>query len=169
MSGKRTELVGENLTLTTAVRVLAAIHTAALASAASNVYITRLEISQSGQTTLAMIRGDIATRDTAGTLTATATSPRNVRPLGGAASGLTGNTAPAGGAGRSGINATVDSGGAYTTVHPFNFPNVNGYIFKPDPDEELWVPASTLLVVRLLADPSPLTGWTFVLGLREDG
>lgn len=166
--GRITVLKGENLTLTTAVRVLAALRTAAAAAAAARVKIKRLEIGQSGTTTVQMIRGQIATRDTAGTLTCTSLAPTNLQPAGGPASGLAGNTAPAGGDGRSGINGSVDSGGTYTELYPFAFPNTAGYLYKPAPDEEIVVPASTVLVVRLLADPTTLTGWTFSLVLDEE-
>lgn len=168
MSGKTTLLRGENLTLTTVVRSLAALQTAAVNSLAAQVRIKRLEISQSGSTTLGMIRGEIATRDTAGTLTTTSSAPIPVRPLASAASGLAGNTSVIGGVARSGINASVDSGGAYTQVMPFAFPNTAGYLFKPDPDEEIWIPPSTVAVVRFLADPATLTGWTFSLWLVEE-
>jgi hypothetical protein len=168
MPGRITVLKGENLTLTTAVNVLAALQSAAGGAAAAKVKIKRLEISQSGSTTLAMVRGQIAKRDTAGTLTATSLAPTNLRPVGGPASGLTGNTNVLGTAGTSGINGTVDSGGTYTELWPFNFPNTAGYLFKPDPDEQIEVDASTVLVIRFKADPSALTGWTFVLVLEED-
>jgi hypothetical protein len=165
--GKITVLKGENLTTGTG-SVLAAVQTAAVASAASNVRVKRLEISQSGSTTLAMLRADFATRDTAGTLTMTSLAPTTIRPVGGAASGLTGNTAPAGGVGRSGINSSADSGGTYTSIFPFNFANTAGYLYKPAPDEELWFSPSTLFVVRFLAAPVPTTGWTFTLTLDEE-
>ena len=165
--GKVTVLKGENLTLGTG-NVLAAFQTAAAGSAASNVYIKRLEIGQSGSTTLAMIRGEFATRDTAGTLTVTSLAPTTIRPIGGAASGLAGSTAPAGGTARSGINSSADSGGTYTSILPFNFANTAGYLHKPAPDEELWVPPSTLFVVRFLAAPGTTTGWTFELTLDEN-
>jgi hypothetical protein len=168
MSGKTTILKGENLTITTAVRNLAALQTAAVNSLAAQVKVKRLEISQNSSTTLAMVRGEIATRDTAGTLTTTSAAPTPVRPVAGPASGFSGNTSVIGGAGRSGINASVDSGGTYTQILPFNFPNTAGYLFKPDPDEEIWIPPSTVFVVRFLADPSALTGWTFSLWLVEE-
>jgi hypothetical protein len=167
MSGKVTVLAGENLTLGTG-SVLAAIQTAAVNSLAAQVRIKRLEISQSGSTTLAQIRGEISTRTTAGTLTVTSAAPVAVRPVAGPASGLAGNVAPAGGVGRSGINSSADTGGTYTQIMPFNFPNTAGYLFKPDPDEEIWFPPSTLFVVRLLAAPATLTGWTFSLWLVEE-
>jgi hypothetical protein len=168
MSGIITVLKGENLTLTTGTLSIAAFRTAAAAAAAARVSIKRLEISQSGTTTLAMIRGEMATRDTAGTLTMTSLAPTTVRPVGGQASGLAGNTAPAGGDGRSGINASTDSGGAFTQLYPFAFPNTAGYLWKPDPDEEILIPASTVFVFRFLAAPATLTGWTFSLILNEE-
>lgn len=167
MPGRITVLKLENGTLGTG-NVLAAVQTAAAAAAAARVRVKRLEISQSGSTTLAMIRGEIATRDTAGTLTMTSLTPTNLRPVGGPASGLTGNTAPAGGTARSGVNSSADSGGTYTSLYPFNFPNTAGYLFKPDPDEEIEIVASTLFVVRFLATPGTTTGWTFSLILSEE-
>jgi hypothetical protein len=165
--GKVTVLKGENQTLSTG-SVLAAVQTAAAGSAGAHVKIKRLEISQSGSTTLAMIRGEIATRDTAGTLTVTSLAPTTIRPVGGAASGIAGSTAPAGGTARSGITSSADSGGTYTSLYPLNFPNTAGYLHKPAPDEEIWIPPSTLFVVRFLAAPGTLTGWTVVLVLDED-
>jgi hypothetical protein len=164
--GRITTLFEENLTLGTG-NVLAAFRTAAANSAAARVQVRRCEISQNGSTTLAMVRGEFATRDTAGTLTMTATTPQNVRPLLGPASGLTGNTAPAGGSGRSGTDSSADSGGTYVSKMPFNFPNTAGFLFKPDPEEMLEVPADTVLTVRLLGSPGS-TGWTVLLILEEE-
>jgi hypothetical protein len=161
-----TVLKGENQTLSTG-SILAAIQTAAANSNGARTAIKRLEISQSGSTTLAMIRGEIATRDTAGTLTVTSLAPTAVRPVSGPASGIAGSTAPAGGTARSGIVSSADSGGTYTQLFPFNFANTAGYLYKPAPDEEILIPASTLFVVRFLAAPGTLTGWTFTLVIDE--
>ncbi len=168
MPGRITILTKENMTLTTSVNVLAALQTAAAGSAAAKVKVKRLEISQSHTTTLGMIRGEISTRNTSGTLTTTSGTPLNVRPAGGPASGLSGSTSVVGAAGRSGVNGSVDSGGTYTQLHAFNFANTAGYIFKPDPDEQIEVDASTVLVVRFLADPGDLAGWTVSLVFEED-
>lgn len=165
--GRCTVLRGENQTLSTG-NVLAVFQTAAVGSAAAKIRIRRLEISQSGTTTLAMIRGEFFTRDTAGTLTTTSLAPTNIDPINGPASGLSGNVNVLGGTGRSGITSTADSGGTYTQIVPFNFPNTAGYLFKPDPKEEMLVPPSTVFGVRFLAAPATLTGWTFALFLEED-
>lgn len=147
--------------------VLVAFRTAAAGSAASNVRINRVEIYQNNTTTLEMITAEFATRDTAGTLTMTSTTPKTTEPLGGAASGLSGNTAPAGGDGRSGTNSSADSGGTYTTVRTFDFPNINGYLWVPTSKQELWVPPSTVFVVRFLATPTSALDWGIALDLEE--
>lgn len=165
--GRLYALQGENQTLSTG-SVMIAWQTAAAGSAGARTNIKRLEISQSGTTTLAQIRGEIATRDTAGTLTVTSKAPTVFRLPGGPASGIAGSTAPAGAVARSGIVSSADSGGAYTTILPFNFANLAGYLFKPDPEEEIKVPASTLCVVRLLTAPGTLTGWTFTVIFDEE-
>lgn len=165
--GKRTVLSAEEFDLGTGA-VLAAFRTAAAGSAASHVRVTRVEIFQNGTTTLEMVRGELATRDTAGTLTLTSTTPRTISPIGGAASGLTGNTAPAGGDGRSGTNSSADSGGTYTNIAYFNFANLNGYLWKPDPQEEIWVPPSTVFIVRLTATPTSALDWGISVWLDEN-
>ena len=166
MAGRRTSLFVENGTLSTG-SVLLGFQTAAAAAAAAICELTRVEITQSGTTTLAQIRGEFSTRDTAGTLTMTSVAPKNTSPLGGPASGLSGNTNSLGGTARSGTISTADSGGTYTQVRPFNFSNLNGYIWKPDSDEEIIVPASTVFIVRFLAAPATLTGWTICLDMKE--
>lgn len=165
--GRRTVLSAEEFDLGTGA-VLAAFQTAALGSHAANVRVTRVEIFQNGSTTLEMCRGELATRDTAGTLTMTATTPRTIRPIGGPASGLTGNTAPAGAVARSGTNSSADSGGTYNNIAYFNFANLNGYLWKPDPGEELWIPPSTLFVVRLTATPTSALDWGVSVWLDEE-
>lgn len=165
--GKRTILEAENMTLSTG-SVLAAFQTAAAGSAAAHVRLRRIEISQAGSATLAQIRGEVSTRDTAGTLTTTSTTPKGYQPQGSPAGGLSGNTSVIGGTARSGTVSSADSGGAYTQLWPFNFANLNGYLWKPDRDEEIWIPPSTVCVVRFIAAPGTLTGWTIAMVLDEE-
>ncbi len=164
--GKRSILSADEFDLGTG-NVLAAFRTAAAGSLAAFVRVTRVEIFQNGTTTIEMVRAELATRDTAGTLTLTSTTPRVIDPIGGAASGLTGNTAPAGGDGRSGTNSSADSGGTYTNIRYFDFLNVNGYLFKPDPKEEILIPASTVFVVRFLTTPTSALDWGIAVDLEE--
>lgn len=165
--GRISVLKGENLSTGTGY-VLGAIYTPAAGTAGARVKVKRLEISQNATTTLAMVRGEFATRDTAGTLTTTSLAPTVIKPIGAAASAFAGNTSVIGGTARSGINSSADSGGTYTSIYPFNFPNTAGYLYKPAPDEEIEVPASTVFVVRFIAAPGTTTGWTFTLTLEEE-
>lgn len=81
---------------------------------------------------------------------------------------MAGDTSPAGGDGRAGVNSSADSGGTYTTIFPFDFANLNGYLWKPDPQEEIWVPPSTVFVVRLLATPASALDWGISVWLDEN-
>jgi len=162
---KMTVLSGENLTLGTG-NVLAGFRPAAADAAASIIKVKRVEITQSGSTTLAMIRGAMGERDTAGTLTVTSAAP-NPTTLGGPASGLTGATTFLGTAARSGINSSADSGGTYVNTIPFSFPNTAGYLWKPDPEEMITVTPGRVFVVRLLATPGTTTGWNVYVHLAE--
>lgn len=167
--GRRTTLSAVGFTLGTG-NVLAAFQTAAVNSAAALIHITRIEAGQTGTTTLAMCALEFALRDTAGTLTMTATTPEP-SVVAGPASGLTGNTAPAGGVARSGTNSSADSGGAYTNKKFFTpFANTAGFLWKPDPKEEIVVPPSKLVVVRFAGGTAPTgtTGWMVSLELEED-
>jgi len=166
--GRISTLKAENMSTGTG-DVLAVFSTPAAGTAGARVNIKRLEISQSGTATLQQIRAEFFTRDNAGTLTTTSTTPTIIKPIGGAASAFSGNTSVIGGTGRSGTNSSADSGGTYTSIYPFNFPNTAGYLYKPAPDEELEVPASSFFGVRLLAAPTTTTGWTVLLVLEEGG
>ena len=165
--GRISVLKAENMSLGTG-NVLAVLSTPAAGTAGARVNVKRLEISQSGSTTLGMIRGEFFTRDNAGTLTTTSTAPTLIKPIGAAASAFTGNTSVIGGTARSGTNSSADSGGTYTSIMPFNFANTAGYLYKPAPDEEMEVPASSFFGVRFLASPTTTTGWTVSLVIEEE-
>lgn len=161
-------LKGENQTVGTG-NVLMAVNTAAAITAAAGIIkVKRVEISQSGSTTLAMIRGEIATRTTAGTLTTTSSAPVNISPVGGTTPALAGSTNVIGTASSSGIISSADATGTYTSILPFNFANTAGYLFKPDPEEEILFGPATVFVVRLLATPGTTTGWTFSMVMGEN-
>jgi hypothetical protein len=163
--GKMTVLSGENLSLGTG-NVLAGFRPAAADAAASLIRVVRVEISQSGSTTLAMIRAAIGERDTAGTLTVTSAAP-NPLTLGAPASGLTGATTFIGTAARSGVNSSADSGGAYVNTIVASFANTAGYLWKPDPTEIVTVTPGRVFVVRLLTAPGTTTGWNVTVFLNE--
>lgn len=164
--GRMYVLSGENLTLSTG-SVLAAIRPAAADAAGSILSIKRIEVSQSGTANLAQVRLAFGERDTAGTLTMTSQAPNPLGALGAPASGITGSTAPAGTAARSGINSSADSGGTYTNTYPVATANINGWLWKPDPQEELLVTPGRVFVLRFLTAPGTTTGWTFAITFEE--
>jgi hypothetical protein len=162
--GYRYALSGENLTLGTG-SVLAAVQADAAGNQGAILRLLRVEVSQSGTPTPAQVRLAISKRDLLGTLTVTAATPQNLS-LGGPASGIVGGTNPLT-AGTCGVNSSADSGGTYTNVWPVAPNNVNGWLWLPTPDEQILVPPSTLVVVRFLAAPGTLTGWTVTTVFEE--
>lgn len=164
--GKITIITAENFTMTTAIRQPVIINSAAAGSAASNIKIIRVELTQNSSTTLAMCRIGFATQ-TGTTVTATATTPVVIGPLGGGASGLTGSSSPAGATGRCGTNLSVNTTPSYTYHHYANFANLNGYLWVPTPDQEIFIPPSTMWGIVFLADPT-LTGWTISVVIEEN-
>ena len=158
-------LMGENMTLTTAIRGLAVISSEASGPGA-RLEIYRIEIGQSGTGTSQMIRGAVSTR-TGSTYTVTSATPAAISPIGGAASDITGGTSAA--AGTAGVNATVDTTPTYVNLYQFAFNNLNGWLWVPTPEERMIIPASTVWVVRLLADPTTLAGWTVAVTFGELG
>lgn len=163
--GRRFTVAGENLTLGTG-SVLLALRTAASLSAGSILAMLRIEIFQNATATGAQVRGETATRDTAGTLTLTSVTPSNVS-YAGPASGLSGNVAPVGAAARIGINSSADSGGTYTQRRPFNFNNLNGYLWIPTPDERMIISPDNTFILRFTAAPGTTTGWGFAVEYEE--
>lgn len=126
----------------------------------------RLEVFQNGTTTAEMVRGEFFTRDNAGTLTTTSAAPKNL-VSGGPASAFAGNTSVIGGTGQSGYNSSADSGGAYTQLKPFNFHNLNGLLWVPTNEQEIWVPASQFFGWRFLVAPSSALDWGFSFDFEE--
>lgn len=165
--GRLFNVNGENLSLGTG-NVLLAFRTAADAVTAGGlIALRRLEIFQNATATGAQCRGELFTRDTAGTLTCTSVTPDPISIVGGPISALVGNTAPAGGAARIGINSSADSGGTYSQIMPFNFNNINGYLWVPVPEERIMIPPATVAGFRFTAAPGTTTGWGFMLTFEE--
>jgi hypothetical protein len=163
--GRRYILTAENLTLGTG-SVLAAINTAAAGSAGAILGIERVEVSQNNNATSAQVRTVMGTRDTVGTLTMTSATPRPV-VMGGPASAIAGNVAPAGGTARCGVNSSADSGGTYTDSYYVNPNNLGGLAWVPIPEHKLIVPPSTLWVCRFVAAPGNTAGWTVSVWFDE--
>lgn len=163
--GRRYVLAGENMTLGTG-SILVAIQTAAAGSAGAIIEIERVEVSQSHNATAAQVRLALGSRNTAGTLTVTSATPGPL-VIGGPASGIAGNTAPAGAAARCGINSSADSGGTYTDLIYCAPNNLGGYLWQPIPEHKMIVPPSTLWVARFMAAPGDTAGWDVSVYFHE--
>jgi hypothetical protein len=164
--GRRYILSGENMTLASGGGlVLAALQPAAAGSAGSWLEIERVEVTQNSNSTSAQSRLSLCARNTAGTLTVTSATPAPL-VLGGPASGISGGTSPLSAA-TCGINSSADSSGSYVNSWPCDPNNQGGYLWIPVPEHKIIVPPSEVFVVRFLAAPSVLTGWTIVTVYHE--
>ena len=162
--GRRYNLIGRNLTLGTG-SVLAAIQAAAAGSAGSWLEIERIEVNQSGSTTIEQLNLALSNRDTSGTLTVTSATPSPL-VLGGPASGVSGGTAPTTAA-KCGINSSADSGGTYTDIDYCSSNNLGGYLWQPIPEHKLIVPPGVIFCVRFMATPTGTTGWCVKVTYNE--
>ncbi len=162
--GRRYSLSGENQTMSTG-SVLAAMQSAAAGNAGAIIEIERVEVTQSHNATSAQSRIVLCQRDTAGTLTVTGATP-NPLILGGPASGITSGTSPLTVA-KCGVTSSADSGGTYTNTWPCNPNNQGGYVWIPIKEHDLILPPSTVFVVRFLAAPIDLAGWTVTVIYHE--
>lgn len=163
--GRKFGIADENLTLGTG-NVLFALNNPAAPNAGSFIKILRLQIFQRGTSTGAQCAAEWYTRDTAGTLTMSSITPRNLS-VGGPSSAFSGNTAPAGATGRVGSNSSADSSGTYTSLDKIDFNNLNGHLWIPSAYEEMYFPPSTLWGVRFIAAPGTTTGWGYSMEFEE--
>ena len=163
--GKMYSIVSPHATMVTAVNVLQAIYPVATPHAAGSlIKIYRVEIGQDENATSAMIRGALSWR-TGGNLTVATVTP-NPLLSGGAAStiaGIGGTLA----AGKCGITGSADATPAYLDFHEFAFNALNGYLWIPTPEERPVVAGAMAFVVRFLADPGTLLGWTSTVVFEE--
>lgn len=162
--GRRYVLSGENMTLGTG-SVLAALQPAVAGSAGSWIEIERVEATQNSNIVSAQSRLSLCSRSTATTLTVTSATP-NPLTLGAPASGIAGGTAPTTAA-TCGVNSSADSGGTYINTWPCNPNNQGGYLWIPVPEHKIICPPGLIFVVRFLAAPGTLTGWTVVVVYHE--
>lgn len=163
--GRMYTIVAPHATMITAVNVLQAIYPVAAAHAAGSlIRIYRVEIGQDENATSAMIRGALSWR-TGGNLTVATVTP-NPLLSGGAASviaGIGGTLA----AGKCGITGSADATPTYLDFHEFAFNALNGYLWIPTPEERPVVAGAMAFVVRFLADPGTLLGWTSTVVFEE--
>jgi len=104
-----------------------------------SIEILRAWVSQNANATSAQVRIDAGTKVTAfGTFTAATPAKTSLLD---AISQITGGTAEA--AGTSGINASAEGGGAFTSIYPDAFNALNGWLWVPTPFETITLNAGS--------------------------
>lgn len=135
---------------------LVIIHTESTANAkGSNIKIYRAWVNQIGTETSDQLGVIVGIKASAfGTYTSTTPSPMW---LGGGASLITGGTA--GAESTAGTDASAEGAGTVTTVWSEGFNNLTGWLWVPTPEERIFVPDDTAIIVKLVGTPATLTGW----------
>lgn len=143
---------------------LVIIHTdSTLATGGSNIEILRAWVGQTGSDTSDQLGIKLALKASAfGTYTSATPAAHMV---GGRASGIVGGTA--GAEGTAGVDASAEGAGTVTNIIVDTFNNLNGWLWVPTPEERIWLPADTAIILKLIGTPGTLTGWNFGITYRE--
>jgi len=163
--GRTYNIVAEHQTMITAVNVLVGIYPVATPPAAGSVIaINRVEITQSENATSAMVRAALSAR-TGGNLTVATVTP-SAAMYGGAVSAIAG-VAGTLAAGKCGITGSGDATPGYVDLVVADFNALNGWLWIPTPSERIFITGAVAFVVRFLADPGTLLGWTCTVNYEE--
>lgn len=136
---------------------LVIIHTdSTLATGGSNIEILRAWVGQIETETSQQLGVMLALKASAfGTYTSTTPQGHFV---GGRVSGIVGGTA--GAEGTAGTDASAEGAGTVTPIIYDGFNNLNGWLYVPVPEERIWVPADTAIILKIVGTPTTLTGWS---------
>lgn len=135
----------------------------AIGTRASNIRILRAWCGQGLTETSDQLGIQLALQASAfGTYTSTTPTPH---VLNGAASGIAGGTT--GAAATSGTDASANAAGTKTAVIADGFNNVGGWLWVPTPEERIYVPVDTAIVLALIGTPATLTNWSAGITFEE--
>jgi hypothetical protein len=163
--GRTYNVTASHQTMITAVNVLVGIYPVATPPAAGSVIaINRVEITQSENATSAMVRAALSAR-TGGDLTVATVTP-SAAMYGGAASAIAG-VAGTLAAGKCGITGSADATPTYVNLVTADFNALNGWLWIPTSSERIFMTGEVAFVVRFLADPGTLLGWTCTVNFEE--
>jgi hypothetical protein len=163
--GRTYNITASHQTMITAVNVLMGLYPVATPPAAGSVLaINRVEITQSESATSAMVRAALSAR-TGGNLTVATVTP-SAAMYGGAASAIAG-VAGTLAAGKCGITGSADASPTYVDLVTADFNALNGWLWIPTPSERIFMTGAVAFVVRFLADPGTLLGWTCTVNFEE--
>ena len=88
------------------------------------------------------------------------------RKYGGAASAIVGIGGTLA-AGKCGITGSADATPTYVDTMNASFNALNGWLWIPTPEEQIYITGAVAFVVRFAADPATLTGWNCNLVFEE--
>ena len=163
--GRTYNIVATHATMVTAVNVLVGIYPVATPPAAGSlIRINRVEVGQDENATSAQSRIALSSR-TGGNLTVATITPNPVM-VGGAASAIVGIGGTLA-AGKCGITGSADATPTYVDLVTADFNALNGWLWIPTPSERIFMTGAVAFVVRFLADPGTLLGWTCTVNFEE--
>jgi hypothetical protein len=143
---------------------LVIIHTESTANAkGSNIRILRAWAGNQATETSDQLGIMIALKASAfGTYTSTTPTPHHV---GGGASLITGGTT--GAESLAGTDASAEGAGTVTPIIYDGFNNVGGWLWVPTPEERIWVPDDTAIILKIVGTPATLTNWSAGITYEE--
>ena len=138
---------------------------AAMPSATVGFEVIRAWVGQSGSTTSAQQRIQLATKVTA-FQTVTSVTPQKLK-INDPVSGIAGDTTIA--AGKCGVNASAEGAGPLTVLWEDVFNVLNGWLWVPTPDERIIMPpgTSSAFCIYFPVAPSSLTNWSAGMVIKE--
>ena len=168
--GRTYTISATDITVVTAINVLAALYPVATPPAAGSVIaIDRVEITQGENATSAECRAFLSAR-AGGNLTVATVTP-TADMYGGTASALVG-VAGTLAAGKCGITGSGDATPTYLNIITASFNALNGWLWIPTPKEVIYMTGGVAFVVRVggpagAADPGNLNGWNVLIHYEE--
>lgn len=136
----------------------------AYASRASLLRVTRMWCSQAGTATSQQLAVRWGLQASAfGTFTSTTPAPLKINAV---ASGIAGSTSVA--AASAGTDSSANSGGTFTTLGQDGFNNLNGWLWVPTPEDQIWVGPDLTFCLQLQGTPTTLTNWSAGITFAEE-
>lgn len=135
----------------------------AWASRGSLLRVMRMQVSQSGTSTSQELAVRYGLKASAfGTFTGATPAPTFIGAVASAIAASTSNAASS-----AGTNASANGAGALTVLNQEGFNNLNGWLWVPTPDEQIYIGPDLTFVLQLQGTPTTLTGWNASLLFEE--
>jgi tripartite-type tricarboxylate transporter receptor subunit TctC len=135
----------------------------AFTSRGSLLRVLRMQCSQGGTSTSQQLQIRYGLKASAfGTFTSTTPAPTVLNAVASAIAGSTSNAAAS-----CGTNASANGAGTLSVLNQEGFNNLNGWLWVPTPDEQIYIGPDLTFVLQLQGTPTTLTGWNASLLFEE--